>query len=377
MKLSIGIVGLPNVGKSTLFKILTKQEVNIANYPFATIDPNVGVVSVPDERLQKLAEISHSKKIIPAVVEFYDIAGLVKGSYKGEGLGNQFLSHIRETQAIVIVLRVFKNPEIIHIEGEPDSLRDLETINTELIFKDLETVSRRLDKAESEARTGKKEALQTKDALQRLKEWLEKGNLPVSSDEIMSLISASVKTTADKRAPARRSLGEGGNGSIVELNLLTAKKQIYLLNGKEFDVSVELRQKIKELDADYIIADLAETEHSHILQNVRMSDLIKKSYEILDLISFFTTGEDETRAWTIKKGTLAPEAAGVIHSDFEKKFIRAEVINWQKLIEAGGPSTVSSGQSNCWNQAKQKGLIRLEGKEYEVQDGDVVVIRHG
>lgn len=331
MKLSIGIVGLPNVGKSTLFKALTKQEITIANYPFATIDPNVGVVIVPDERLQKLAEISHSKKIVPAVVEFYDIAGLVKGANKGEGLGNKFLSHIRETQAIVVVLRVFKNPEIIHVEGAPDPLRDLEIINAELILKDLETIEKRLSGLENEKKNGDKKAEKNLEILNKVREELGAGNLAVkyASEEIVS-----------------------------ELQLLTAKKQIYLLNGTEFEVPVELLQKIKELGADYVVADLSSAS--------AIPELIKKSYEVLGLISFLTTGEDETRAWTIEKGTLAPQAAGVIHTDFDKNFIRAEVINWQKLMEAKG-----------WVQAKQKGLVRVEGKEYVMQDGDVVVVRHG
>ena len=331
MKLSIGIVGLPNVGKSTLFKALTKQEITIANYPFATIDPNVGVVVVPDERLQKLAELSHSKKIVPAVVEFYDIAGLVKGANKGEGLGNKFLSHIRETQAIVIVLRVFKNPEIIHVEGAPDPLRDLEIINAELILKDLETIEKRLSSLENEKKSGDKKAERNLEVLNKIREELGAGNLAVkyAKEEI-----------------------------VRELQLLTVKKQIYLLNGMEFEVPVELLQKIKELRADYVVADLSSVS--------AIPELIKKSYEVLGLISFLTTGEDETRAWTIEKGTLAPQAAGVIHTDFDKNFIRAEVVNWQKLVEAKG-----------WVQAKQKGLIRVEGKEYVMQDGDVVVIRHG
>lgn len=337
MKLSIGIVGLPNVGKSTLFKILTRQEVNIANYPFATIDPNVGVVPVPDERLLKLAAMSKSKKIVPAVVEFYDIAGLVKGANKGEGLGNQFLAHIRETQAIVAVLRTFANPEIVHVENSVDSLRDLEIINSELILKDLETLEKVLLKAEADARGGKKEAMEDKEALVKIKAWLETGKLPAESEEISSLIRA--------------------NKRIVELNLLTAKRQIYLLNGDPKSAPPGLLEKILSLKADYLIADLADVR--------QLPELTDKSYKILGLISFLTTGEDETRAWTIKEGMKAPEAAGVIHTDFEKNFIRAEVVNWQKLLEAGG-----------WNKAKQKGLIRLEGKEYIVQDGDVLVVRH-
>ncbi len=274
-------------------------------------------------------------------MEFYDIAGLVKGANKGEGLGNQFLSHIRDTQAIVLVLRVFKDPEIIHVENSVDPLRDLEIINTELILKDLESVEKRLAKAEGEARTGAKQAIEDRDALQKIKNALEAGKLLttlVAADESYSTILKDIR--------------------IREMNLLTVKKQIYLLNGEEKDVSDELKKKIKELGGDYIVADLAKAE--------KIQELIKKAHEVLGLVSFFTTGEDETRAWTIERGTKAPQASGVIHTDFENKFIRAEVVNWQKLVELGG-----------WNQAKQKGQIRLEGKEYVVQDGDVIVVRHG
>ncbi len=339
MKLSIGIVGLPNVGKSTLFKALTKIEVNIANYPFATIDPNIGVVPVPDERLDKLAAASKSKKKIPAVVEFYDIAGLVKGAYKGEGLGNQFLSHIRDVNAVVQVVRCFKNSEIIHVEQGVDPLRDIEIINTELVLKDLEAVGRRLDKAESEVKSGAKQAIQDRDELRRIKERLEKGDTLFGSEEIMSLIRA--------------------NSRIKELNLLTAKPQIYLLNGKEEDVPGNLTTRIKELRADYVVMALDSS-------SIDFSKLIRKAYEILNLMSFFTTGEDETRAWTIERDSRAPQAAGAIHSDFESKFIRAEVIHWDKLLEVGD-----------WAKARQKGWLRIEGKDYVVQDGDVMVIRHG
>ncbi|MEK7593331.1 MAG: redox-regulated ATPase YchF [Patescibacteria group bacterium] len=333
MKLSIGIVGLPNVGKSTLFKILTKQEVNIANYPFATIDPNVGIVPVPDERLEKLAAISKSKKIVPAAVEFYDIAGLVKGAYKGEGLGNQFLSHIREVNAVVEVIRVFKNSEIIHVEEKVDPIRDLEIINTELILKDLETVEKYFLKVEKDAKSGKKEAIKELDILKIARDFLNNNKLlnQLPLEQLQQL---------------------------QQLSLLTAKPQIYLLNGKIEDVSEELKNKIKNLNADYLVVDLSTADN--------LSELIKKTYDILGLISFFTTGEDETKAWTIKKESKAPQAAGEIHSDFEKKFIRAEVINWQKLLEAGN-----------WNSAKQKGWLKLEGKDYFVQDGDIMVIRHG
>ncbi len=322
---------MPNVGKSTLFKILTKSDVHIANYPFATIDPNVGVVAVPDERLEKLAKLSNSKKIIPAVVEFYDIAGLVKGASQGEGLGNQFLTHIRDTQAITIVLRVFSNPEIIHVEGAPDPIRDMEIINAELQLKDLETIEKRLKKLEGEARAGDKKAIKGLEVINQVKANLEKGGLALEyrDEEI-----------------------------VKEMTLLTAKRQVYLLNGTEPEVSEELKNKIKDFGADYVVADLSEVES--------VDFLIKKAYEVLDLISFLTTGEDETRAWTIYKGSKAPEAAGAIHTDFEKNFIRAEVVGAEDLLKVGG-----------WVQAKQKGLLRVEGKDYIVRDGDVMEIRHG
>lgn len=336
MKLSIGIVGLPNVGKSTLFKALTKNEVNIANYPFATIDPNVGVVIVPDERLDKLSEMSNSAKKIPAVVEFYDIAGLVKGANKGEGLGNQFLNHIRETDAIVEVLRCFPAGEIIHVENTVDPVRDMEIINSELALKDLETIERNFKKLEGEAKAGNKDAQKSLESVKIIKDALERGEL-VFQEKYKAALE---------------------NPKAKELNLLTAKPQIYLLNGNPEDVSEELKNKIKSLGADYIILDLA--------KEIKLDELIKKAYEILGLISFFTNGEDETRAWTIRKGAKAPEAAGAIHSDFEKKFIRAEVVNWQKLLEAGS-----------WSKAKQKGWLRLEGKDYVVNDGDVIEVRHG
>ena len=333
MKLSIGIVGLPNVGKSTLFKLLTKQEVNVANYPFATIDPNVGVVSVPDERLLKLSKLSDSKKVIPAVVEFHDIAGLVRGASKGEGLGNQFLTHIREVDAICTVLRCFESSDITHVENTVHPIRDLEIVNTELIFKDLETVEKRLSSAAKEVRSGDKDAVAECKELEIIKSGLEKG-------ELVRQITPDTE-------------------HYKQLNLLTAKQQIFLLNGAESDISDELKAAIKELGAVYVIYDLS-------LSEIDLSKLIQKAYKVLNLISFFTTGEDESRAWTIRSGAKAPEAAGVIHTDFEEKFIRAEVIQWEKLLEAGG-----------WGAAKQKGWLRLEGKEYMIQNGDVMVIRHG
>jgi ribosome-binding ATPase len=339
MKLSIGIVGLPNVGKSTLFKILTAQEIHIANYPFATIDPNVGVVPVPDERLATLTKLSASKKTIPAVVEFFDIAGLVKGANKGEGLGNQFLANIREVSAILQLVRCFKHDDIIHVEGGVDPVRDFEIVKTELILKDLETVEKRLPKAEADARSRSKDAIAEVEALGRIKarlergEFLRRGNAPL-----------------DEHAPETK--------FIRGMNLLTSKPQLFLLNGTEADVTPELLELIVANGAGYVIADLSVAEH--------VPEIIREAYRVLNLVSFFTTGEDESRAWTIERGWRAPQAAGVIHTDFEQKFIRAEVVSYPKLVEAGG-----------WGQAKQRGWLRLEGKEYVVEDGDVMVIRHG
>ncbi len=336
MKLSVGIVGLPNVGKSTLFKSLTRQDIHIANYPFATIDPNVGIVEVPDSRLQTLTQLSESKKTIPAIVEFYDIAGLVRGASTGQGLGNQFLSHIKEVHAIAHVVRCFENSDITHVEQSPHPARDIDTINHELILKDLELVEKRLNKVEGEARTGDKAKKKELDALRHVKDVLEKETMPY-----MVYTHEELETEP-----------------LKELNLLTAKPQIFILNGSEQDVSDETKEKIASLNATYIILDLSLTTD--------ISDVITKAYAILNLISFFTTGEDETRAWTIEKGSKAPQAAGTIHTDFEDKFIRAEVVAYDDFVAAGG-----------WGSAKQKGKLRIEGKEYVVQDGDVMVIRHG
>ncbi len=337
MKLSIGIVGLPNVGKSTLFKLLTLKEVNIKNYPFATIEPNFGIVEVPDERLFQLAEISQSKKIVPAIIEFYDIAGLVKGAYKGEGLGNQFLAHIREVDAILHLVRIFKNEEIIHIEKEVNPLRDIEIIETELIFKDLETIDKKLKKIETEAKSGDKKILEIKNKLLELKKILNEGKLIF---------------------PYKEKYDKDYKEILKELNLLTAKPQLFLFNGEEKDFPPILKEKIQELNSEFLILNLN--------KNPNLNELIKKAYKILNLISFFTTGEDETRAWPIKQGTEAKKAAGIIHSDFENKFIKAEVINFKDLI-----------QIKSWQEAKKKGLIKFEGKDYIFQDGDVVIFHHG
>ncbi len=335
MKLSIGIVGLPNVGKSTLFNLLTRQEVHVANYPFATIDPNVGVVEVPDERLDKLAEVCGSAKTIPAAVEFYDIAGLVEGANRGEGLGNQFLHHIRETHAIVQVVRCFENEGIVHVSQDVNPVRDITTINTELALKDLDTVQKRLEKVKKDARSGSKEIQKVVELLETVFETLQK-------NQLVSTLPLDIQ-----QHPA-----------VSSLTLLTAKRQIYCLNGSPEEIDSNLLTFLDSIGADYVIIDFK--------NNPDFSVLIQKAYAVLDLISFFTAEETETRAWTTKKGALAPQAAGEIHSDFESKFIRAEVIEWDVLVETGG-----------WVPARQKGLVRLEGKEYEIKDGDVILVRHG
>lgn len=349
MGLSIGIVGLANVGKSTLFEALTKKQVNIQNYPFCTIEPNVGIVEVPDERVDKLAAAFNSAKKIPSIVKFVDIAGLVKGASKGEGLGNQFLANIREVDAILFVVRCFENSEIIHVENTIDPIRDIDVVNMELILKDLETLEKRVAKAEADAKTGKKVLVDELEFLKKLKSYLEQGN-------------------SARKFIIENSFSADNEKALKELQLLTAKPAIFVLNSNSPDVSEELKEKIKGLNADYIVADLrneydeskfSEAERKELgIGEPKLNEIIQKSYEILGLISFFTTGPDETRSWTIKKGTKAPQAAGVIHTDFEKKFICAEVINWEKLIS-------------------KSELIRTEGKDYVVQDGDAMEIKHG
>lgn len=333
-KLSVGIVGLPNVGKSTLFKALTNVDINIANYPFATIDPNVGIVSVPDERLTKLAELSKSEKTIPAVVEFYDIAGLVRGANQGEGLGNQFLSHIREVSIVVHVVRAFRSEEIIHVEGSVDPSRDMETINTELILKDIDTMDKRIARGIKEAKTGEKGRAEELKKLEQVKTALDAGRLAISLGE--ELMNEPV---------------------IKEMGLLTSKPQIILVNGSEGDLDEKFINDVKSLGFQYVVADLG--------GEAVLDMLIRQAYATLDLITFFTTGPKETRGWTVHSGSGAPVAAGVIHTDFQNKFIRAEVINWEKLLEA-----------SSWGDARTKGWIRTEGKTYIVQDGDVLVIHH-
>ncbi len=346
MSFSIGIVGLPNVGKSTLFKALTKKQVDIANYPFCTIDPNIGVVAVPDERLEALAAVSHSAKIIPTAIEFFDIAGLVKGAHKGEGLGNKFLAHIRSVDAIVQVLRQFQDKNVTHVAGEVNPESDRETIDLELIFADLQTVGNRLERNSKEARANNKEAKALQPILEKLKTGLENGtmaNAILADEEELALVK--------------------------DLNLLTVKPMIYVLNVDEdniiqetdyIPISAKIEAELAELSPAEAQAYLKELS----LESSGLDKLIKKAYEILGLITFFTSGEKETRAWTVPNGAKAPQAAGVIHTDFEKGFIRAEIIGWKDLVACQGEV-----------QAREKGLIRLEGKEYAVQDGDVAHFR--
>ena len=354
MSLSIGIVGLPNVGKSTLFETITKKQVSRENYPFCTIDPNVGVVAVPDERVDKLAELTKSAKKIYTTIEFVDIAGLVKGASQGEGLGNQFLANIRETDAIVYVLRCFHKSDIINTLNTVDPLLEKETLETELMLKDLETVDKRLNTLEKDVKSGKKEVILEYNTLKKAQDLLHKGQLLLDNN------------------------WEDEEKKILKnFQFLTFKPRIYLLNGLKEEIDPNILKVFDDNKWTYLIMDVAteldavgfspeERESIGLPKESELDALIKTSYQLLDLITFFTTGPDETRAWTIKKGTKAPQAGGVIHSDFEKNFVKAEVINWQKLLEAGG-----------WAEAREKGWLRLEGKDYVVQDGDVIVIKHG
>ena len=362
--MKLGIVGLPNVGKSTLFNSITKAGAESANYPFCTIDPNVGVVAVPDERLDKLAALYNSEKITPAVIEFVDIAGLVKGASKGEGLGNQFLANIRECDAIVHVVRCFEDSNVIHVEGSVDPIRDIETINLELIFSDLEMLEKRIGKTAKLAMNDK-EAKKELAVLNRIKERLEAGKPARGTeleDEDEEAFVASLFLLTWKPVIFAANVGEGDLADDGASNPHVQAVREYAKDSGSgvFVISARIEEEISELDDD----EKAEYLETLGLKESGLDKLIKASYDLLGLMSFLTAGEKETRAWTIKKGTKAPQAAGKIHSDFERGFIRAEVINYQELLDCGSLSA-----------AKEKGLVRLEGKEYVVQDGDIILFR--
>ncbi len=351
MALQVGIVGLPNVGKSTLFKALTKKTVDIENYPFCTIEPNVGIVEVPDERLEKLAKFSNTQKIVPTAIEFVDIAGLVEGASKGEGLGNKFLANIREVDAIAHVVRVFKNDDITHVNNKINPISDIETIETELMLADMATVEKTVHRLEKLAKGNGKDAKKQLEVVYQIKEKLDAGQL---AREVQ--VDYEVDTTRQ---------------IIREMSLLTMKPIMYVYNVSDVDTKLddELESKphVKlDIKTEEELMDMTKEEIEELEMTSHLPNLIKKAFDLLNLQTFLTTGEKETRAWTIKKGASAPEAGGAIHTDFVKKFIRAEVINWKTLLDSGS-----------FANARNQGLVQTVGKDYIMKDGDVVDFKIG